>query len=276
MCHLKAIDDQITLRHSTEFNPLPDTARMCRTGLAGDDDHSASCRTRLVAAHKTRPPQHCAGRSAGLPVMARAVPSLQWGLRPLDRGSRSLDGGPRHRAAAAALVLLRLPVCAGVAAAATGRCGGLLARPRETELRRRPLERLVVDHEVVLRAVAVRSERNPMWTLSPAAAPVRVRDPSGGQMSTRFAFSDGTKTAVMFRCCACSADCLIESRSGRPSLGHCHAAAAHLAHAVPGGSVKDHVRAALKAVRLHYGLRIGDAGQPQLELLRDMLADLMN
>ena len=42
----------------------------------------------------------------------------------------------------------------------------------------------------------------------------------------------------------------------------------HLAHAVPGGGVEDHVGAALEAVRLHDGLRVGDARQPQLELLR--------
>ena len=41
----------------------------------------------------------------------------------------------------------------------------------------------------------------------------------------------------------------------------------NLAHAVPGGGVKHHVRAPLEAIGLHNGLRVGDAGQPELELL---------
>ena len=68
---------------------------------------------------------------------------------------RSLDRSARPRAAAALMLLLllrQLPVGAGVAATwCRGRL--LLAGPRQAELRRRPLKRLVVDHEVVLRHV---------------------------------------------------------------------------------------------------------------------------
>ena len=41
-----------------------------------------------------------------------------------------------------------------------------------------------------------------------------------------------------------------------------------LADGVPGVCVEHQVGAALKAFRLHDGLRVGDARQPQLELLR--------
>ena len=73
------------------------------------------------------------------------------------RFSPSLDGRPRHATPALMLLLLllllgwRQAVAALVAAGHRGRLLLLLlAAPREAELRGGPLQRAVVDHEVVL------------------------------------------------------------------------------------------------------------------------------